>query len=151
LFGILIHELLFIAPTQNRTHDPVFLYNPADGDALREFASLGDARKYLRQQLLQDDYRKRFVALALQSQQAALNQQLERALYSNADQERSGNLASRYIWSPSTAPCQMSLGHSWNPAILYVCGPMLARWRFPQKMLTPGYACRTSNTGWTWA
>ncbi|ENB9662637.1 MULTISPECIES: dermonecrotic toxin domain-containing protein [Pseudomonas] len=86
LFGIPIHELLFIAPTQNRTHDPVFLYNPADGDALREFASLGDARKYLRQQLLQDDYRKRFVALALQSQQAALNQQLERALYSNADQ-----------------------------------------------------------------
>lgn len=79
LFGFPIHELLFIAPLQNRKHDPVFLYNPVDVDALREFASLGEARKYLRQQLMQDDYRKRFVALALQSQQATLSKRLERA------------------------------------------------------------------------
>jgi len=95
LFGIPIHELLFIAPMQNRKHDPVFLYNPVDGDALREFASLGDARRYLRQQLLQDDYRKRFVALALQSQQATLNKRLARALYSNADQEDGAQLKPR--------------------------------------------------------
>jgi len=95
LFGIPIHELLFIAPMQNRKHDPVFLYNPVDGDALREFASLGDARKYLRQQLLQDGYRKRFVALALQSQQATLNKRLARALYSNADQDDGAQLKPR--------------------------------------------------------
>ncbi|WP_043196719.1 NEL-type E3 ubiquitin ligase domain-containing protein [Pseudomonas putida] len=95
LFGIPIHELLFIAPAQNRKHDPVFLYNPADGDALREFASLGDARKYLRQQLLQDDYRKRFIALALQSQQAALSERLKRALYSNANKDDGTQLKPR--------------------------------------------------------
>lgn len=95
LFGIPIHELLFIAPLQNRKHDPVFLYNPMDVDALREFASLGEARKYLRQQLMQDDYRKRFVALALQSQQATLSKRLERALYSNADQEEGAQLKPR--------------------------------------------------------
>lgn len=95
LFGIPIHELLFIAPAQNRKHDPVFLYNPVDGDTLREFASLGDAHKYLRQQLLQDDYRKRFVALALQSQQAALNKRLMRALYSNPDQDDATQLEPR--------------------------------------------------------
>ncbi|CAI3806175.1 hypothetical protein GLGCALEP_03957 [Pseudomonas sp. MM221] len=87
LFGIPIHELLFIAPTQNRKHDPVFLYNPVDAHPLREFASLGDARKYLREQLLQDDYRKRFVALALQSQQATLNKKLMRALFNTPDQD----------------------------------------------------------------
>ena len=95
LFGIPIHELLFIAPLQNRKHDPVFLYNPVDVDALREFASLREARTYLRQQLMQDDYRKRFVALALQAQQATLSKRLERALYSNADQKEGAQLKSR--------------------------------------------------------
>lgn len=95
LFGIPIHELLFIAPTQNSIHDPVFLYNPADEDALREFSSLSDAHRYLRQQLLRADYRKRFVALAPQSRQAALSTRLMRALYNNAGQQDATQLEPR--------------------------------------------------------
>nr|WP_314617532.1 DUF6543 domain-containing protein [uncultured Pseudomonas sp.] len=85
LFGAPIHEVLFIAPEENRSHDPVFLYNPADEDSVNGFASLGEAYQHLRTQLLNSDYRRRFVALALQAQQPDLNTRLQQALFSNAD------------------------------------------------------------------
>ncbi|EJN39701.1 hypothetical protein PMI38_00820 [Pseudomonas sp. GM84] len=84
LLGVPIHEMLFIAPVENAEHDPVFLYNPVDDDPLRGFATLGDAFQHLRTQLLDTPYRKRFVALALQAQQAGLNSRLMRELFSNA-------------------------------------------------------------------
>ncbi|WDY55750.1 dermonecrotic toxin domain-containing protein [Pseudomonas sp. PSKL.D1] len=86
LLNVPIHEVLFIAPAVNGEHDPVFLYNPIDDDPIQEFASLGLARKYLREKLVATDYRNRFVALAPQQQQAELKLRLRRALFSNADQ-----------------------------------------------------------------
>ncbi|RWU19123.1 hypothetical protein DM813_22665 [Pseudomonas alkylphenolica] len=86
LLGVPIHEMLFIAPEENGRHDPVFLYNPADEDAIRGFASLADAYTHLRTQLLDSAYRKRFVALALQDQQADLKVRLMRELFSNPDE-----------------------------------------------------------------
>lgn len=86
LLGVPIHELLFIAPKTNGKHDPVFLYNPVDEDPIRGFASLGDAYNHLSTQLLDTAYRARFVALALQAQQAELNTTLMGQLFSNADE-----------------------------------------------------------------
>ena len=84
LLGVPIHEMLFIAPVVNAKDNPVFLYNPVDDAPLKGFDSLGDAYQHLRTQLLDAAYRKRFVALALQNQQAELNTGLMRALFSNA-------------------------------------------------------------------
>lgn len=86
LLGVPIHELLFIAPEENHEHNPVFLYNPADEDTIRGFASLADVYTHLRTQLLDTTYRKRFVALALQAQQADLKKRLMRELFSNPNE-----------------------------------------------------------------
>lgn len=81
LLNIPIHEVLFIAPEQNGKHDPVFLYNPVDEDQLRAFESLGHVHQYLREQLLDTDYRNRFVAFALQQQQPELDLRLKQVLF----------------------------------------------------------------------
>ncbi|MGE8062805.1 dermonecrotic toxin domain-containing protein [Pseudomonas sp. NPDC089547] len=95
LFGIPIHEMLFIAPEPDREHDPVFLYDPVSDDRIRAFPSLSEAHRYLREQLLQEAYRKRFVGLALQQQQAELNQRLRHALFSNAGERETQALLPR--------------------------------------------------------
>jgi hypothetical protein len=95
LLGVPIHEMLFIAPVENAAHDPVFLYNPADDDPLKAFSSLGEAYRYLRTQLLDTAYRKRFVALALQAQQSELNMRLMRELFSNAGKADKETLIAR--------------------------------------------------------
>ncbi|WEK29071.1 MAG: NEL-type E3 ubiquitin ligase domain-containing protein [Candidatus Pseudomonas phytovorans] len=87
LFGIPIHEMLFIAPEPDGKHDPVFVYDPMAPDRISAYSSLGAAHRHLHKQLLQEDYRKRFVGLALQRQQAELHQKLSHALYKNAGQQ----------------------------------------------------------------
>ncbi|MFJ4064341.1 dermonecrotic toxin domain-containing protein [Pseudomonas sp. NPDC089996] len=95
LFGIPIHEMLFIAPADTRKHDPVVLYDPANDGQIRQFASLAEVYSHLHEQLLQTDYRKRFVGLALQRQQAELNQRLKRALFSNPQEADANALQPR--------------------------------------------------------
>ncbi|MFJ4346297.1 dermonecrotic toxin domain-containing protein [Pseudomonas sp. NPDC089401] len=91
-FGIPLHEMLFIASEPAGQQGPVFVYDPASDDPLSAFASLGEAHRQLHARLLQEDYRKRFVGLALQAQQAELNEHLRRALFSHPEAQQADAL-----------------------------------------------------------
>ncbi|MDR6710832.1 Leucine-rich repeat (LRR) protein [Pseudomonas hunanensis] len=95
LFGIPIHEMLLIAPAENGKDDPVILYLPGADDPLREFISLGQVFQYMRGKLLDEAFRKYFVALAPRALQPELMTRLKRALFTNADNSSGEKLISR--------------------------------------------------------
>ncbi len=82
LFGIPVHEMLFIGPDNPDRTNPCVLYMPGDSEhPIREFASRQDAGKHLRSRLLQSEFRQSVVHFAYKDRQKELADKLENALF----------------------------------------------------------------------
>ncbi|MDT3746416.1 MULTISPECIES: NEL-type E3 ubiquitin ligase domain-containing protein [Pseudomonas] len=86
LFGIPIHEILFIGPDEPSQINPCIVYIPEDNEhPVREFASLQAAGKHLRRRLLQRTFRRALVHFAYKDRQQELADKLENALFEKDD------------------------------------------------------------------
>jgi len=82
LFGIPIHEILFIGPDNPDRENPCILYIPDDAEhPVREFASRQAAAQHLRSRLLQSKFRRAVVHFAYKDRQKELADRLESALF----------------------------------------------------------------------
>jgi len=82
LFGIPVHEVLFIGPDNPDQKNPCVLYIPGDSEhPVREFASRQAAGKHLRSRLLQSEFRRTVVHFAYKDRQKELADKLEHALF----------------------------------------------------------------------
>ncbi|WP_455886071.1 NEL-type E3 ubiquitin ligase domain-containing protein [Pseudomonas rustica] len=82
LFGIPIHEILFIGPDDSDRENPCILYIPDDSEhPVREFDSRREAARHLRSRLLQSTFRKALMHFAYKARQKELAAKLEDALF----------------------------------------------------------------------
>lgn len=86
LFGIPIHEILFIGPDEPGQINPCIVYIPEDNEhPVREFASRQAAGQHLRSRLLQSTFRRALVHFAYKDRQQELADKLENALFEKDD------------------------------------------------------------------
>ena len=86
LFGIPIHEVLFMGPDASDQVNPCIVYIPKDTEhPVREFASRQEAGKHLRGRLLQSEFRRALVQFAYKDRQKELADKLEAALFDKDD------------------------------------------------------------------
>lgn len=82
LFGIPIHEILFIGPDNPDRQNPCIVYLPGDSEhPVREFASRQEAGRHLRSRLVQSEFRRNLVHFAYKDRQKELTEKLENALF----------------------------------------------------------------------
>ena len=82
LFGIPVHEMLFMGPDAPDRQNPCIVYIPGDSEhPVREFASRQDAGKHLRSRLLQSEFRRALVQCAYKDRQKELADNLAHALF----------------------------------------------------------------------
>lgn len=82
LFGIPIHEILFIGPNNPDRQNPCIVYLPGDSEhPVREFASRQEAGRHLRSRLVQNEFRRALVNFAYKDRQKELAEKLENALF----------------------------------------------------------------------